>query len=887
MNNINTNNPDGSTDDLTIAINKANENDNENEMSENSNLKNVSVAAVACREDRAVSLPVENVLVDVPKKRSHSAPGEDIPVPESPPVEIIVERDLSSDSSKVRTGSFDKEYNEIIQTVLDETEEAPCDRPCDSSLAKLPIISDSANDKKKGEGLPRSAKRKAVGSSSSPEAGPSGFIGFSPIRSDLEELPVRSIARRRRILSEEECLTPHAEKHNFPGSRIKTEPQSDVDDISVVQTGKDDVRISRSGKKIIIDDSIELLDEIIDCSDEDIDTINTSINSLGGGILDNLNEIDKLRVKSKKLQGPISGRMKKLLQRSKESVSVMIGRITANSDIAFLRMRNRELSNDYNAMEAENRKLKLEILKLRKENVGRSSSGISSHSPCPPENNNDPIDKFLPPSSPIPFPTSNINPKPNLKPKKSLPPLFSIPPPPPLPPPLPQRRPRFPSSSTAVSPLPSPLPPTATPSDQGDEVFDFNSKADRFFELKNDMLQMVENMSMVINKYFEAVGDNDISTKIEEGNKKKTEGRPKKLRIAAQETIPQKLSNRYKELITNRKNKEKNDESNWTIVESKKKKVKKKLDTSKPNLNEDTYLCEQLEFAGGDSAHTVYSQDDDPPRSASVVAAENRRNRISSLNTPIKKRRPPTTSAVLVTGKTTDFSYSEALKSARQKISLKDLGIDSTRIRQSFNGGMLIQISGEDKAQKADKLARKLNEVLTDATISRPIKRADVRIIGFDSSVTVDEIKYALANNCDVSIDQVKVSAIRSFRNGVRVVWASLPLTAALKIENFELKLGWTIARVEVMDSRPLQCFRCWEFGHSKNNCKKNIDRSNNCFKCSEPGHMAKDCTARLCCIICKEANFDSSHRIGSRFCQSAFGSDGLKRMMIQTRKTS
>lgn len=783
----------------------------------------------------------------------------------------------------MKSGSFSKEL-EFVESLL--SGEVPgdllCGLPGDNTL--VVSVSDIVERNSK-DGLLRSVKRKAA---SSPVAGPSGVLGLSPPHSDVEETPVRSVVRRRRIVvSDDVSSTPHAERYSFPASRIKIEPHSDAEEVPVILAKKDDGKTTRSGKALVIDDSGELVSELVEGSEDELDIINASIGSLGDSVLDNLMEIDRLRVKSKKLQGPISGRMKKLLQRSRESVSTMIGRISINTDIAFLRMRNRELSNDYKAMEIENQRLKVEILKMRKEDLRGSGSGTSSRIPLASENKNDFIDNSSPPlSSPPPSnlnPTAKHNPNPKPTSKKSLPPPLTIPhPSQPPQPPLPQRRPRLPSSSTAISPLPSSVPPTATPSEQGEDIFDFNTKADRFYELKNDMLQMVENMSIVINKYFEVMDDNDSHSKTKDVGKKKIEGRSKKLRIIAQEEIPQKMASKYRELITNKKNKDKNDEADWTMVESKRKKVKKKLQAIK-SINDDIYRCEQVESAG-ESLHAGYPSDVDPSHAVSMVEPERRRKRINSINTPVK-RRLPTTSAVLITGKTTDFSYSEALKAARRKISLKDIGIDSTRIRQSFNGGMLIQITGEDKAKKADELANKLNEVLSNAIVTRPIKRADIRIFGFDGSVSVDEIKYSLADKCDTDIDQIKVGAIRSTRNGGRVAWATLPLEAALKLENSELKLGWSLARFEVMGNRPLQCFRCWEFGHSKYNCNK-VDRSNNCFKCSEPGHLAKDCNARLSCIVCKEAKFESSHRIGGRFCQSAFGSNRLKPMSIRASET-
>ncbi|CAL1671612.1 unnamed protein product [Lasius platythorax] len=61
-------------------------------------------------------------------------------------------------------------------------------------------------------------------------------------------------------------------------------------------------------------------------------------------------------------------------------------------------------------------------------------------------------------------------------------------------------------------------------------------------------------------------------------------------------------------------------------------------------------------------------------------------------------RKPPKTSAVMITGNKEEFSYAEALKKARESISLKDLEIDRTKVRRAANGGMIIEVIGPDSA---------------------------------------------------------------------------------------------------------------------------------------------------------------------------------------------
>lgn len=67
-------------------------------------------------------------------------------------------------------------------------------------------------------------------------------------------------------------------------------------------------------------------------------------------------------------------------------------------------------------------------------------------------------------------------------------------------------------------------------------------------------------------------------------------------------------------------------------------------------------------------------------------ATKVKRKKLMSSSTPGK--RVPKSAAVLDSGKEKDFSYADALKLAREKISLRELGIESTRIKTAFNGGL-------------------------------------------------------------------------------------------------------------------------------------------------------------------------------------------------------
>lgn len=241
--------------------------------------------------------------------------------------------------------------------------------------------------------------------------------------------------------------------------------------------------------------------------------------------------------------------------------------------------------------------------------------------------------------------------------------------------------------------------------------------------------------------------------------------------------------------------------------------------------------------------------------------------------TTVKRQRAPRTAAVSIVGdhKKEGFSYGDILRKARQSIALNDLGIDQTRIRFGATGGMLIEVHGPENKAKADRLAARLREVIPEgAKISRPMKMGEIKILGLDDSTTPQDIVEVVARMGECDACDVKPGAIQPLRNGLGLVWVRCPMAAAIRVaECGRIRVGWTSARVELLDAKPLQCFRCLEFGHAKQYCRNPVDRSLLCYKCGREGHVAMRCDATPRCVVCADAGLTASHRLGSGECHT------------------
>lgn len=55
----------------------------------------------------------------------------------------------------------------------------------------------------------------------------------------------------------------------------------------------------------------------------------------------------------------------------------------------------------------------------------------------------------------------------------------------------------------------------------------------------------------------------------------------------------------------------------------------------------------------------------------------------------------------------------------------------------------------------------------------------------------------------------------------MQAVWARCPLVVAFKLaEKQRLEIGWSTIRIELLKARPVQYYRCWQYGHVRSTCK-------------------------------------------------------------------
>lgn len=234
-----------------------------------------------------------------------------------------------------------------------------------------------------------------------------------------------------------------------------------------------------------------------------------------------------------------------------------------------------------------------------------------------------------------------------------------------------------------------------------------------------------------------------------------------------------------------------------------------------------------------------------------------------------QRRRAPRTAAVAIQCSNPD-DYPTVLRKARERISLSELKIQITKTRRAINGGLIIEISGDDNEEKADILANRLKEILdTRVKITRPSKRAAIRIIGMDDSASAEEIAEIVSTIGGCSIADIKTGEIKQTNRGLGSILVQCPLSSAIKLANEgKIQVGWTAAGVILLEARPLQCFGCLEYGHIRSSCPNKVAEGIRCFNCGGGNHVMKQCTADPKCPLCEAKGLDARHRVGQGPCK-------------------
>jgi len=215
--------------------------------------------------------------------------------------------------------------------------------------------------------------------------------------------------------------------------------------------------------------------------------------------------------------------------------------------------------------------------------------------------------------------------------------------------------------------------------------------------------------------------------------------------------------------------------------------------------------------------------------------------------------------------------YRDNLQHTVKSINLAELEIGGMTARRALTGAQIYEIKGPDNAKKADALATRLREIMAGrkcVCITRPTMKAEIRVRDLDESVVPSQVADAIAKAGDCSPSDIKTGVVQFTGREMGTLWVRCPVAVANRmVAAKRLRVGWVYARIEALEPRLLQCYRCLEKGHVQAQCGGGTYRAICCYRCGKEGHMGRECRSPAKCPVCASLGRPDGHKAGSRAC--------------------
>ena len=148
----------------------------------------------------------------------------------------------------------------------------------------------------------------------------------------------------------------------------------------------------------------------------------------------------------------------------------------------------------------------------------------------------------------------------------------------------------------------------------------------------------------------------------------------------------------------------------------------------------------------------------------------------------------------------TRMSYADVINTARQRIPLAEIGVESLNMREAMTGAIVITVPGDRDRKKVSRLAKRLAKVLdpTTARVAASTRMEELRVVGIDISMTMEDLRQALALAAGCGGAEVQVGEIGASREGLGSAWIMFLVAGARKLAQAgKVILCWSTSRRE------------------------------------------------------------------------------------------
>ena len=182
--------------------------------------------------------------------------------------------------------------------------------------------------------------------------------------------------------------------------------------------------------------------------------------------------------------------------------------------------------------------------------------------------------------------------------------------------------------------------------------------------------------------------------------------------------------------------------------------------------------------------------------------------------------------------------------------------ISPKTVKNLKNGTILIEVTGKKQAEIILK-QKKIHNIDIKAYPHERLNTSKGVIRNGELSLcSIMEIKNELKKQSVIDVKRITIK-----KQNEIIETNTYILTFNNPKPPLEIKIGYTVVKVETYIPNPRRCHNCQKYGHLKQHCT----RKQVCVKCGEqePNHIEESCKNSLNCNNCK-----GNHRADSKYCK-------------------